>query len=59
MLTAFLPEVFPTMPQTLGERLTYYWTVWQSDTDFICDSPETVKRLMDPLLRHALLTGTA
>lgn len=61
MLAAFLPEVFPTMPQTLGERLTYYWTVWQSEwaTDFICDSPETVKRLMDPLLRHALLTGTA
>jgi len=60
MLDAFLPEVFPTMAQTLGEHLTYYWTVWQSEwaTDFIYDSPATVKPFMDTLLRHALLTGT-
>ena len=28
-LAAFLPEVFPTIATTLGEKLTYYWTVWR------------------------------
>lgn len=58
--TGFLPDVFPTMAQTLGEHLAYYWTVWQSEwaTDFICDSPATVTPWMETLLRHALLTGT-
>ena len=61
MLNAFLPEVFPTMTHTLGEKLGYYWTVWQSEwaTDFIFDSPATVTTLMDKLLCHALLTGTS
>lgn len=60
MLNGFLPEVFPTLTQTLGGELGYYWTVWQSEwaTDFIFDSPTTVTKLMDKLLRHALLTGT-
>lgn len=60
MLNAFLPEVFPTMTHTLGEKFGYYWTVWQSEwaTDFIFDSPTTVTKLMDKLLCHALLTGT-
>lgn len=61
MLNSFLPEVFPTMKYTLGEKLDYYWTVWQSEwaTDFIFDSPTTVTKLMDELLSHALLTGTS
>ena len=60
MLNAFLPEVFPTMTHTLGNKLGYYWTVWQSEwaTDLIFDSPATVTKLMDKLLCHALLTGT-
>jgi hypothetical protein len=60
LLTGLLPEVFPTMRQTLGDGLRYYWTVWQSEwaTDFLCDSPATVAPFMDALLRHALLTGT-
>jgi len=60
MLTGFLPEVFPTMKQTLGENMNYYWTVWQSEwaTDFICDNPATLTPFMDDLLRHALITGT-
>jgi hypothetical protein len=60
MLSAFVPEIFPTMKQTLGEDLSYYWTVWQSEfaTDFIFDSPGTVTTLMDDLICHALLTGT-
>jgi hypothetical protein len=57
---ALLPEVFPTQAQTLGEQLSYYWTVWQSEwaTDFICTSPQAVQPFMERLLRHALLTGT-
>ena len=60
MLTGFLPDVFPTMTQTLGPALSYYWTVWQSEwaTDFLCDSPATVAPFMEALLQHALLTGT-
>lgn len=60
-LAAFLPEVFPTMTATLGEKLNYYWTVWQSEwaIDFIFDSPDSVTPLMNDLLRHAFLTGNA
>lgn len=31
LFDAFLLEVFPTKAQTLGEHLTCYWTVWQSE----------------------------
>lgn len=60
LLESFLPHVFPTMAQTLGPRLGYYWTLWQSEwaTDYIFDRPATVTPLMDGLLRHALITGS-
>lgn len=60
LLTGFLPEVFPTMAQTLGPQLSYYWTLWQSEwaTDYIFDQPATLEPLMDGFLRHALMTGT-
>lgn len=60
LLTGFLPDVFPTMAQTLGPHLGYYWTLWQSEwaTDYVFDTPATVQPLMDRLLRHALMTGT-
>ena len=60
LLTGFLPNVFPSMAQTLGPRLSYYWTLWQSEwaTDYVFDTPETLRPLMDGLLRHALMTGT-
>ena len=60
LLTGFLPEVFPTMTQTLGDGLSYYWTLWQSEwaTDYIFDTPATLRPLMDDLLRHSLITGT-
>lgn len=59
LLESFLPEVFPTMKQTLGPRLGYYWTLWQSEwaTDYIFDQPTTLWPMMDGLLRHALMTG--
>lgn len=60
LLNGFLPDVFPSMAQTLGPRLSYYWTLWQSEwaTDYIFDSPATLNPMMDSLLRHALATGT-
>ena len=60
LLKRFLPDVFPSMTQTLGPRLGYYWTLWQSEwaTDYIFDRPATLNPMMDALLRHALATGT-
>lgn len=61
MLAGFLPSVFPTMAATLGEGLSYYWTLWQSEwaTDYIFESPETLTPLMQAFLRHAVITGTS
>jgi hypothetical protein len=60
LLNGFLPHVFPSMAQTLGPRLGYYWTLWQSEwaTDYIFDRPATLQPMMDSLLHHALATGT-
>jgi hypothetical protein len=60
LLNGFLPDVFPSMSQTLGPGFGYYWTLWQSEwaTDYIFDRPATLQPMMDSLLRHALATGT-
>ena len=59
VFTGMLPEVFPTMTQTLGDRLPYYWTLWQSEwaTDYVFESPAVVSTLTDRLISHALMTG--
>ena len=61
MLSGFIPVVFPTMSQTLGDRMTYYWTMWQSEwaKDYIFESPQVLSTHMDDFLRHALMTGTS
>ena len=40
ILNRFLPSVFPLMPKVLGNRLSYYWTLWQSEVakDYIFES---------------------
>lgn len=60
-LDGFLATAFPTMKETLGDGLDYYWTLWQSEwaTDFIADSPRDLQQVMDGLLRHAFMTGTS
>lgn len=60
MLGGFLPGVFPARQAILGPRLSYYWTLWQSEwaTDLIYPSPEDIAPIMDSLLRHAFMTGT-
>lgn len=61
LLRGFLPLAFPTMQQTLGPHLSYYWTLWQSEwaTDLIFPRPQDAASLMEALLRHAVITGTS
>ena len=61
MLNGFLPTVFPMMKDILGPRLSYYWTLWQSEwaTDLIFNSPSDLNSIMDSLIRHAHITGTS
>ena len=61
LLTGFTAQVFPSMPALLGERMEYYWTLWQSEwaKDYIFNNPQELQNQMGYLLRHAFLTGTS
>ena len=61
LLNSFLPSAFPTMPQTLGPHLSYYWTLWQSEwaADLILDNATDLTTTMDAILRHAWITGNS
>jgi hypothetical protein len=61
LLNSFLPVAFPTMGQTLGPHLSYYWTLWQSEwaTDLIMDAPAELAATTASLLRHAWITGNS
>jgi hypothetical protein len=61
LLDCFLPIAFPTMSQTLGPHLSYYWTLWQSEwaTDLIMAAPAELTTTMASLLRHAWITGNS
>jgi DNA-binding HxlR family transcriptional regulator len=61
LLAGFVPQVFPTMAHLFGERMAYYWTLWQSEwaTDYLCESPQVVTALTEKLLRYAVITGTS
>jgi hypothetical protein len=61
MLSGFLTDVFPSMPDILGEKMSYYWTLWQSEIakDYIFESPQALSPFMDNFLRHALISGTS
>ena len=60
VLNGFLPFVFPRMPEVLGNRLSYYWTFWQSEIakDYIFKDSNTLGTLMDDFQLYALITGT-
>jgi hypothetical protein len=59
VLNGFLPSVFPRMSETLGEGLSYYWMLWQSEVakDYIFSDSASLSALMDGFQRHALITG--
>lgn len=61
MLEEFLPVVFPDLRDIMGQYLSYYWTMWQSEwaTDYIFDSPSSIKTFKDNLLKHAFMSGTS
>jgi hypothetical protein len=60
ILDSFLPSVFPCMSEILGNKMSYYWTAWQTETarDYIFESPDALKPFMDDFLLYALITGT-
>jgi len=60
MLSGFLPNVFPSMQNLLGEGITYTWTLWQSEwaKDYIFRDPQELSLHMEHLLRHTFITGT-
>jgi len=61
LLNGFALKIFPGMKDILGPYLSYYWTLWQSEwaTDFIFDTPASLKTIMNSLLHHAHVTGTS
>ena len=61
VLDGFMSVAFPTMRDTLGPHLGYYWTMWQSEwaTDLIFESPADLNSTMEAVLRHAFMTGTS
>ena len=60
-LSGFLPDIFPSMPDLLGEDMSYTWTLWQSEwaKDYIFHDPQVLNSHMNQLLRHAFITGTS
>jgi hypothetical protein len=60
ILYEFSKDVFPNMSDLLGDRMSYYWTLWQSEMakDYIFDSPQSLNPLMNKLLSHSIMTGT-
>ena len=60
-LSGFLPTVFPSMENLLGENMSYTWTLWQSEwaKDYIFNDPNELTSYMGQLLRHAFITGTS
>ena len=60
-LTGFLPDVFPSMGSLIGESLDYHWILWQSEwaKDYIFNDSAVLESYMNPLLRHAFITGTS
>jgi len=61
VLKNFLPSVFPRMSEVLGEDLSYYWMLWQSEVakDYIFSDSSALSALMDDFQRHALITGNS
>lgn len=57
MLDAFVPIAFPTFSSTLGHRLRYTWTLWQSEwaSDVLFKDRSDLDRIIDSVVRHAFI----
>jgi hypothetical protein len=60
LLDGFVPDAFPSMSELL-EGMRYTWTQWQSEwaRDYLFADPKALDEQMNPLLRHAFITGTS
>lgn len=60
-LSGFVPDVFPSIQTLLGDKISYTWTLWQSEwaRDYVFNDPQTLNLHMTHLLRHAFITGTS
>jgi len=60
-LSGFMPIVFPSMKNLLGNEMSYTWTLWQSEwaKDYIFHDPKVLTEQIKPILRHAFITGTS
>jgi len=49
------------MQDTLGDAISYTWTLWQSEwaKDYIFHDPQVLQMHMGQMLRHAFITGTS
>ena len=65
LLSGFLPDVFPTMPDLFSFNkdipATYTWTLWQSEwaKDHVFADPGCLKSHMNHFLHYAFITGTS
>ncbi|MCP4204849.1 MAG: hypothetical protein GY769_23315 [bacterium] len=57
MLDRFVPIAFPTISSTLGHRLLYTWTLWQSEwaSDLLFKDRRDLDRIIDGVIRHAFI----
>lgn len=60
MLDDFVDLAFPSFASLLGDRMSYTWTLWQSEwaRDYIFEDQSVLDRLMPMYLRHAFISGT-
>jgi len=60
LLSGFTAQAFPSMPALLGERMEYYWILWQSEwaKDYIFSNTQELENQMGHLLRHTFIAGT-
>jgi hypothetical protein len=61
MLDGFARMAFPSSAEILGERMSYTWTLWQSEwaRDYIFRDQQMLDEIMPMYLRHAFISGNA
>ena len=57
LLDGFVPVAFPTFSTTVGNRLSYTWTLWQSEwaSDFLFKERGMLEAILDSVIRHAFI----
>lgn len=60
MLSVLTTGAFPSMSRVLDDRMSYTWTLWQSEwaKDYIFNDSRELEKHMGQFLRYAFITGT-